>query len=518
MADVESERGDAAAALDERAGAGVADGQDAVRTENEFGGSILFVVADAADRTLQGTDRNAAADCQSGAAVAGERERPAAARAVANDQAAAERHLAADLLIAARSGVADDNRSGGAAGDDSERAAADADEAAAVRGRSDDQRRRRAIEAFQGRRAGELIESAGAGAADGQRGGAVSSADNEHRARFAGGIDVELAERAADDAEHYMLGDRERAQPVQIVAAIAVELVDALDFSPAADEEIAAHAVRAECLLERAHAGAADGLVPAGTGLQDSGAEDVGAAAVEVAADLQRRRAHRAAALQGCAEHAALHESADAVAADDEAGEGGIRAGNRQLGAVTLRGIEIKRAGTAVLGADEQRVDVEHARAAERIGAARIGAEAEFGRADNDAVGNFVSAARLNKGPHPAVVLADEFAESAGRRGAADRHRQQAAFERVATAAAKADFQRLRDRVRAAALDEAAAVAEADEFEAALHPAADDGERAIGQCVVASLDLDLADRVGAAELLERARHELGGLRPAQRAT
>ena len=125
MADVESERGDAAAALDEGAGAGVADGQDAVRTENEFGGSILFVVADAADRTLQGTDRNAAADCQSGAAVAGERERSASARAVADDQAAAERHLAADLLIAAGTGVADDNRSGraaGAAGDDSERA------------------------------------------------------------------------------------------------------------------------------------------------------------------------------------------------------------------------------------------------------------------------------------------------------------------------------------------------------------------------------------------------------------
>ena len=39
--------------------------------------------------------------------------------------------------------------------------------------------------------------------------------------------------------------------------------------------------------LERAGAGAADGFVPAGTGLQDARAEDVVANAVEVAADLQ---------------------------------------------------------------------------------------------------------------------------------------------------------------------------------------------------------------------------------------
>src|SRR5262249_47570588 len=129
------------------------------------------------------------------------------------------------------------------------------------------------------------------------------------------------------------------------------------------------------------------------------------------------------------AEYAALDKSTDAVAADDKAGEKRIRAGNRQLGVVALLRIAIEGAGAAVLGADEQRIDVEDAGPAEDIGTAGIGGTKEIRRADDDAVGDRIGASALNEGGDCACVLADEFADSAER--TADRHGQQTSAEDV---------------------------------------------------------------------------------------
>lgn len=88
-----------------------------------------------------------------------------------------------------------------------------------------------------------------------------------------------------------------------------------------------------------------------------------------VAADLQRCRAHRAAALLRSAGAAALHEGAGAVAADDEAGKARIRAGNRKLRVIAFRRVEGENAGAKLLRADEQRVHVQYGGAAQNVDA-----------------------------------------------------------------------------------------------------------------------------------------------------